>query len=110
MSEEHETARPTDDLADEGKQALTALRGVWKAQGQTSADVDEPCGNTTACKSMDSVGFQGLTDELESPGKADPSVSNNLRSAWKTKLEREGKLSSGTSLRDVVFGSSEEKE
>jgi hypothetical protein len=109
MSPEHENAKPTDDLTDDGKQALSALRGVWKAQGQTSADLDEACGNTKPCKSMEAVGFQGLVDEEESQGKH--GVGDNLRSAWKTKLEREGKLNSEAgSVRDLVFGSSEQKE
>lgn len=110
MSPEHENAKPTDDLTDDGKQALGALRGVWKAQGQTSADLDEACGNTKPCKSMESVGFQGLADEDDT--QANQAVGSNLRSAWKTKLEREGKLNSEAgSVRDLVFGgSSEQKE
>jgi hypothetical protein len=111
MSQEQENAKPTDSPGGEGEQALSALRGIWKAQGQTSADLDEACGNTKACKSMEAVGFQGLTDDIEQPTKGNPSVGNNLRSAWKTKLEREGKLSSESgSVRDLVFGSSEQKE
>lgn len=109
MSPEHEDAKATDNLTDDGKQALSALRGVWQAQGQTSADLDEACGNTKSCKNMESVGFQGLVDEDEN--KPNQAVGSNLRSAWKTKLEREGKLSSETgSVRDLVFGSSEQKE
>ena len=111
MSREHENAKPTDSLTDEGTQALSALRGVWKAQGQTSADLDEACGNTKSCRSMDAVGFHGLTDDIEQPTKANPSVGNDLRAAWKTKLEREGKLSTEAgSVRDLVFGSAEPKE
>ncbi len=109
MSPEHENAKATDNLTDDGKQALSALRGVWQAQGQTSADLDEACGNTKPCKSMQAVGFQGLVDEDEN--QANQAVSSNLRSAWKTKLEREGKLNSEAgSVRDLVFGSSEQKE
>lgn len=106
MSPEHENAKATDNLTDDGKQALSALRGVWQAQGQTSADLDEACGNTKSCKNMEAVGFQGLADEDDTqPGGDD------LRRAWKTKLEREGKLSSEAgSVRDLVFGSSEQKE
>jgi len=108
MSPEHENAKATDNLTDDGKQALSALRGVWQAQGQTSADLDEACGNTKPCKSMEAVGFQGLVDE---ENQANQAVSGNLRSAWKTKLEREGKLNSEAgSVRDLVFGSSEQKE
>lgn len=111
MNQEQENAKPTDSLAGEGKQALSALRGIWKAQGQTSADLDEACGNTKTCKNMEAVGFQGLADDVEQPTTANPSVGNNLRAAWKTKLEREGKLSSEAgSVRDLVFGSAEPKE
>jgi hypothetical protein len=108
MSQEQENAKQTD----EGAQALSALRGIWKAQGQTSADLDEACGNTKSCRSMDAVGFHGLVDDdSEAPAKANPSVGDNLRAAWKTKLEREGKLGSqGTSVRDLVFDQSEQKE
>ncbi|MGH3864750.1 MAG: hypothetical protein ACRDQ4_01210 [Pseudonocardiaceae bacterium] len=110
MSHEHENAKPTNSLADEGTQALSALRGIWQAQGQTSADLDEACGNTKSCRSMETVGFQGLADDIETP-TANPSVGNSLRAAWKTKLEREGKLSSQAgSVRDLVFGSSDQKE
>jgi hypothetical protein len=108
MSEEHENTNPTDNLTGESQQALSALRGIWKAQGQTSADLDEACGNTTSCRSMDAVGFHGLEDESDKPSQ---SVGNNLRAAWKTKLEREGKLNSESgSVRDLVFGSSDQEE
>jgi hypothetical protein len=110
MSREHENPKPTDSLTDEGAQALSTLRGIWKAQGQTSAALDEACGNTNTCKNMDAVGFQGLADE-GGPTKGDTSVSKDVRSGWKAKLEREGKLSTQTgSVRDLVFGSSEHKE
>jgi hypothetical protein len=104
MSQENEAPHPTDDLPDDGQQALSALRNIWSAKEQTSVDIDESCGNTKACKSMDSVGFDGLVDEESSGGGT--SVGGNVRSAWKTKLEREGKLTAGTgSVRDLVFGS-----
>jgi hypothetical protein len=111
MSEDQENAKPTDNLTDEGKQALSALRGIWKAQGQSSADLDEACGNNNICKSMSSVGFEGLADESDTPANTPPSVSGNLRAAWKRKLEREGKLSSEAgSVRDLVFKSSDQNE
>lgn len=112
MSQEPENAKPTNSLTDEGAQALSALRSIWKAQGQTSADLDEPCGNTTTCKSLSAVGFQGLADDIEIPTKANPvAVGDNLRAAWKTKLEREGKLNTqGSSVRNLIFGSSDQKE
>ena len=104
-------AKPTDDLSEDGQQALSALRGIWQAQGQTSAALDEACGNTKACKNMESVGFGGLAEDNDTPAKGGPSVGNNVRAAWKTKLEREGKLGAQKgSVRDLVFGSSEQDE
>jgi hypothetical protein len=104
-------ANPTSDLPEDGQQALSALRGIWQAQGQTSAALDEACGNTTSCKNMESVGFGGLVEGREGAVKGETSVGNNVRSAWKTKLEREGKLgTSKTSVRDLVLGSSEQNE
>lgn len=110
MSQDQEAARQPDDLPDEGQQALSALRGIWSANKQTSADIDESCGNTTSCKNMDAVGFHGLADEMEPAEKGSPAVGNNLRAAWKTKLEREGKLNANaSSVRDLVFGSPDPK-
>ncbi|MGH3930487.1 MAG: hypothetical protein ACRDTF_10985 [Pseudonocardiaceae bacterium] len=110
MTQEREGSQPADGVTEESQQALSALRGIWSAQGQTSADLDEACGNTKACTNMAGVGFQGLADGvdgIENKDKSSPSVGNNLRAAWKTKLEREGKLQTGSSVRDLVFGSSD---
>jgi hypothetical protein len=70
--------------------ALEVLRGIWSAQGQSGADLDEACGHKKSCKNMANVGF-GETDE-------------DLRAAWRGRLEREGKAG-GTSVRDLVLGS-----
>jgi hypothetical protein len=109
MSQEHESPKATDSLPGEGQEALSALRGIWKAQGQTSADLDEACGNNNICKNMESVGFEGLAEDVGMPATSQ-SVGSNLRTAWKRKLEREGKLSEGTSVRDLIFGSSDQEE
>jgi hypothetical protein len=109
MSQEHDDTKVTDSLTDEGQEALSALRGIWQAQGQTSAALDEACGNTKSCKNMESVGFQGLAEE-EGMSASPHSVGGNLRAAWKRKLEREGKVSGGTSVRDLVFGSSDQED
>ncbi len=107
MSQEQENAQPTDNLPDEGQQALSTLRNVWSAQEQTSADIDESSGNTRSCKRMDEVGFQGLADEVE----GDQSEDKDLRAGWKTQLEREGKQNTeGKSVRDLVFKPSESKQ
>lgn len=73
-------------------EALEVLRGIWSAQGQTSADLDEACG-TKSCKRMTDVGFDGMADD------------GDLRTAWREKLEREGKLNpEAGSVRDLVIG------
>jgi hypothetical protein len=70
--------------------ALEVLRGVWTAQGHTATDLDD--GDVKACRRMANVGF-GVSGDDE-----------NLRSAWRARLEREGKLSSfGGSVADLVF-------
>jgi hypothetical protein len=77
--------------------ALDVLRGIWSAQGQTSADLDEDCGTTKTCKKMAGVGFDGLAGADE-----------DLRTAWRARLEREGKLDpEGGSVRDLILGSAE---
>jgi hypothetical protein len=103
MSQQHGNRHPTDELPDEGRQALAVLRQVWDAQDQTSADIDESCGNTKACKRMGDVGFAGYADEDD---RGDPtSVGSTMRAGWKNQLEREGKLDArATSVRDLVMG------
>ena len=95
---------PGDD-----KEALSTLRGIWQAQGQTSADLDEACGNNI-CKSMQGVGFQGLMEDVGMPADTHCVGTSNLRAAWKKKLEREGKLSQATSVRELIFGSAAQDE
>jgi hypothetical protein len=84
-------------MSGQAEDARDVLREVWSAQGQTSADLDEACGTAKSCKKMADVGFDGL---------AGPD--GDLRSAWRDKLEREGKLNPGAgSIRDLVLGSAE---
>jgi hypothetical protein len=79
--------------------ALEVLREVWSAQGQTSADLDEACGETKSCKKMADVGFDGLAD---ADGGA---AGGDLRTAWRDQLRREGKLNpEAGSVRDLVLG------
>ncbi len=94
MSERLDNAGP-----DHGDRALTALRNIWSATEQTTADLDEACGNTKICKNTANLGFKvGDDDEGDS-----------VRAAWKAQLEREGKLHpEAVSVRDLVLGSSAE--
>src|SRR3954470_2126672 len=71
------------------------LRTVWAAKGETGADLDEDCSPTKSCKNMVGVSFDGLG----APG-------SDLRSAWREKLEREGKPAGPEgSIRDIVLAS-----
>ncbi len=79
-------------MSREPDDALEVLRGIWSAQGQTSADLDE-AGTGKSCKRMADVGF----GELDS-GDVD------MRAAWRERLAREGKLSEdGPSAADLVL-------
>ena len=80
-----------------GEPTLDVLRDIWHARSQTSAELDEIYGHRhqKTCKNMQHVGFGG---------DAEP-VDNELRAAWRDRLEREGKLrpdaqSVGDLLRD----------
>jgi hypothetical protein len=75
---------------DETKQVLRAL---WQVEGQ-ELEVDEDCGpqNQKACKNMKGVTFDGFAP-----------AGSDLGTAWREKLQREGKLAQG-SLRDLVLG------
>ena len=82
----------------EPDEAVEVLRAVWTASGQTGAELDELFGPAKSCKSMQSVGFDGLAE----------SGGGDLRAAWRATLEREGKLSDGPgSVADLVLGASE---
>jgi hypothetical protein len=78
----------------EPAEAIEVLREVWRAQGQGDTDLAEALGHHghgKSCKNMRNVGFDG-TDE-------------DLRAAWRGRLEREGKLAAGgASLKDLVLG------
>jgi hypothetical protein len=82
----------------EPEDAVDVLRSVWAAEAKSadgvSADLDEDCGPTKACKNMQLVSFDGMAE----PG-------SDLRQAWRERLEREGKLdTSGGSIRDLILG------
>jgi hypothetical protein len=79
----------------EPDEAVEVLRGVWTANGQSVADLDEAFGQGKSCKRMADVNFDGYTESSEG---------DDLRSAWRAALERDGKLGGSGSVRDLVFG------
>ncbi|NMH96358.1 hypothetical protein [Pseudonocardia acidicola] len=96
MTGEPQNRRPAEDRADDGEQALSVLRGIWSAQGQTSAELEERfgTGHTKVCKNMKDIGFGGMAPDAvaEGPDGTNTPVGSDLRSAWRNRLEREGKL------------------
>jgi hypothetical protein len=78
-------------MSGEPDEALEVLRGIWTAQGQTSANLDD-LDTGRACKRMADVGFS------EMDGAED-----DVRAAWRDRLEREGKLSHGGTVADLVL-------
>jgi len=84
-------------MSDQPDEALGVLRGIWAAQGQTSADLDDAGGDTRACQRMADINFDGMAADDE-----------DLRTAWRSRLAREGKLSTaGGTVRDLVLGQAE---
>jgi hypothetical protein len=97
MSHEQEH---TQQQPDQGE-ALSVLRDIWHATAQTSEDIDEACGVTRSCKSMEQVGFDNFT--------ADPE--DDLNTAWRAQLKREGKFNpDATTVHDLIFGSAEQRQ
>lgn len=84
---------PSDD-ATPREATVEVLRAIWSTEGTEALDDD--CGPTKACRNMAHVSFDGFAE----PG-------TDLRSAWRERLEREGKLgAAGQSVRDLVLGDS----
>lgn len=83
-------------MSGESDEALEVLRGIWSAQGQSSADLED-IGTGKSCKRMADVGF-GQVDCAE----------DDLRTAWRDRLEREGKLSNGGTVADLVMRSAQQ--
>jgi hypothetical protein len=77
----------------ERAEALEVLRDVWHGQGQDVAELDDSC--ESHCKKMTDAGV-GFDDYAA--GDATDRIA-----AWRARLEREGKLSTTGSLRDLML-------
>jgi hypothetical protein len=87
------------EMSTEPADALDVLRAVWRSQGQNAGDLDADSGEKKSCKRMADAGV-GFDDFAT--GEED------LASAWRVRLEREGKLNrSAGSIRDLVLGPAE---
>jgi hypothetical protein len=86
-------------MSREPDETLDVLRGVWSASGQGAADLDEAPGHGKACKRMANVGFQDMAED-----------DADLRTAWRDRLQREGKLNpEGGTLADLILGPAERR-
>jgi DNA-binding GntR family transcriptional regulator len=83
----------TSVMGAESTEALEVLRDVWRGQAQTAADLGDDC--ETHCRRMTDAGV-GF-DDYAGADEADRSA------AWRARLEREGKLSTAGSLRDLIL-------
>ena len=84
-------------MSTESSEAKQLLQNIWQVQGETLPETDEDCSPTKACKNVKDMNFDGFADE-----------GMDLRSAWRERLAREGKLATGSgTIRDLVLGSSE---
>jgi hypothetical protein len=79
----------------ERAEALEVLRDVWRGQEQSAASLDDGCETPAGCKRMTDAGV-GFDDYAAGD-------ENDRQAAWRARLEREGKLRSTGSLRDLVM-------
>lgn len=104
MSAEDDTEQATGDKR---KSPSRPMRGdwsgwrPWSAEEQELTDIRE-C-TDARCMSVDvNVGYQGLVENRVLSQTA--GVGDELRAAWRSKLTDEGKVSTGRSLRETLFG------
>lgn len=108
MSLEQNNTQSTDSPSNKSHKAWPAMRGGWSGWAPWSREVQEyidikECSDARCLNVEVNVGYQGLADGSVLSQSA--GVGDELRAAWKSKLEGEGKISSGKSLRDTIFGS-----
>jgi hypothetical protein len=77
----------------ERAEALEVLQDVWHAQAQSVADLDDSC--ESHCKKMTDAGV-GFDDYAAG-------TETDRITAWRARLEREGKLSTAGSLADLIL-------
>ena len=80
--------------------ALEVLRDVWRGQAQGVADLDDSC--ESHCKKMTDAGVG--YDDYAAGDETDRAA------AWRARLEREGKLGTAGSLRDLMLRPAETAE
>jgi hypothetical protein len=87
-------------MTTENTTPLGVLRGVWTAQAQSVTSLDD-LDDPKVCKRTEGLDF-GSFGDAEGVGSG-----GDLRTAWRSKLAREGKLVAGpdaVSIRKLVLG------
>lgn len=74
----------------------TQPESMWSTPSDDQMLLDADCSPTKTCRNMVGISFEGLAES-----------GTDLATAWRATLEREGKVADdSTSLRDLVFGAS----
>lgn len=112
MSADQGNTQSAADATPDVKQTVQAMRGgwggwrTWTVEEQERIDLNE-CTDARCMNVEVNCGYQGLDEDSFLSQSA--GVGNDLRAAWKTKLETEGKQSTGKSLRETVFGTDQQE-
>lgn len=112
MSADQGDARPAVDGTPDVKQTVQAMRGgwggwrTWTVEEQEQIDLNE-CTDARCMNVEVNCGYQGLDEDSFLSQSA--GVGDDLRTAWRTKLETEGKQRTGKSLRETVFGTDQQE-
>lgn len=83
-------------MTEASQNGVQVLRALWSAEDRDRSEVDAECGPVKPCRNMNDVGFDGFGVE-----------GSDLKSAWRERLAREGKLGAG-SIGDLVADSRDE--
>ena len=82
-------------MSNNAGEAGDVLRTIWQQHPEQLLEFDEECNPNKVCRNMKDVTFEGFGDD-----------GDNVAAAWKAKLAREGKLATGGTIADLVFGNS----
>lgn len=69
------------------------LRSIWQGNPEQMVELDDECNPNKVCRNMKEVTFEGFGED-----------GDDVASAWKAKLAREGKLATGNTIADLVLG------
>ena len=83
---------------DESDEGAAVLRGIWSSTRTSREELAAAFGDGRSCKTTRHLGFNGYADREKENSAA---VDNDVRTAWRETLEREGKRTGGA---DALHG------